>query len=70
MLPLFSILTPLPGICGSLAVLAGPEACLCGSFSGQPKPGSQSLTHKSLTPDGLAPSKADGPDGARLTSAQ
>ena len=28
MLPLFSWFNPLPGICGSLAVLAGPEADL------------------------------------------
>ena len=28
MLPLFSWFNPLPGICGSLAVLAGPEAGL------------------------------------------
>ena len=36
---------PLPGICGSLAVLAGPEAGLAvRSFSGWLKPGSQSLT--------------------------
>ena len=39
---------PLLGICGSLAVLVGPEAGLavCVSFSGWLKPSSQSLTHR------------------------